>query len=293
MPKIDIALVTDRLDPLSTATNFILGVSRAIPNITIYTADGSSYGDLKSTSTGWGKLPKILRTKWLKKRRYARLDLSRHNIVITATPLAGFVSLTDRQHHLHYVTYSDLDIPADKIRTKTAAAVQHYLADCEVTQSAIALAGNQSLIMTPPVATRDYRPARQREKYFVAHSSLRPHLSGIGIDIRYIDSATSAETTSLLAAAWGYIALPDRLDPLILPALASGGLVVAPKLLSDIIQPGESGTLYQDMSDIKSAVTECAGIAQFPSSLQRKARRYDQALFTTKLKKLLVDTYKS
>lgn len=292
MPKIDIAIVTDTLDPLSTATNFILGVSRAIPNITIYTADGSSLGELKSTSTGWGKLPKILRTNWFKKRRFAGLDLSRHNIVITTTPLAGFVTLSDKAHHVHYVTYSDLDIPSDRIRAKTAAGINHYLADCEVTQSALTLSDSSATIMTPPVITRDYRPARERQKYFVAPSSLKPHLGGIGLDIRYIDSSDS-QTTSLLASAWGYVARPDRLDPLILPALASGALVVAPKLLSDIIQSGESGTLYQDTTDIKSAVLESAGIAQFPSSLQRKARRYDQTLFTTKLKKVLIDIYKS
>ena len=289
MPKIDIAIVTDTLDPLDTATHFILGVARAIPHITIYTADGSSCGSLKSLSTGWNKIPRILRNDWFKKRRFSQLDVSKHNMIITASPLAGFVTLSDTQHHIHYVSFSDLDIQSDKIRTKTAPTINYYLADCEITHAALALSDSGSTILTPPVSTKDFRPARERQKYFVAHHSMQSKLPHTNIDIRYIESAYDP----LLASAWGYIAMPDRFDPLILPSLASGALVVAPKLLRDIIQPGESGTLYQDMSDIAQAIAQCANMSVFPSSLQRKARRYDQTLFTTKLKKILVDIYKS
>ena len=86
---------------------------------------------------------------------------------------------------------------------------------------------------------------------------------------------------------------PTIFDAAVVEALAAGTPVIAYAKggALDIVQEGESGVLFkeQTVASLCKAITRFETMSFSPSTLHRKAKRFDASLFATKIRKIVAD----
>jgi glycosyltransferase involved in cell wall biosynthesis len=187
--------------------------------------------------------------------------------------------------------------------------------------------GKSSTVIHPPVDTDRFTPSLKRDDYYVALGRQVPYkridlavaaatklglklkVFGNGSDHqRLVDmagpnieffsnrfgNASDEAVSHALDHAKGYI-FPAEEDFGIVQveALAAGAPVIAFAKggALDIVQDNESGVLFdhQTVDDVVAAIKKAEDIAFHPSTLRRKARRFDKSLFITKMQKIVRD----
>ncbi len=188
-----------------------------------------------------------------------------------------------------------------------------------------------STVVYPPVDVGRFEPARKRGDYYVALGRQVPYkrvdlavaaATQLGINLqvygdgsehqRLVDiagptvrfftdrfgDASDDAVTAALSSAKGYI-FPAEEDFGIVQveALAAGAPVIAYNKggTLDIVQDGESGVLFtkQSIDAVVDAVKRAEQIDFLPSTLHRKAKRFDKGLFITKIRKIVNDQYET
>lgn len=197
---------------------------------------------------------------------------------------------------------------------ETAARIQKYY-------------GKASTVLHPPVDTRQFSPERERGDYYVTIGRQLPYKrqdlavaaatklgrkllvfgngpmhgqlvaqAGPTIEFRtdrYGD-ASDAELRKTLASARGFIyPAEEDFGIVMVEALAAGTPVIAYGKAGalDIITSDELGVLFQKQTvdDVAAAIKTLESRTYFPSRLARAAKRYDKALFQSKLRKIVAD----
>jgi len=187
--------------------------------------------------------------------------------------------------------------------------------------------GRTSTVVPPPVDIGRFKPARERGDYYVALGRQVPYkridlavaaATKLNVPLRVYGSGSEHQTLvdmagpsvtfftdrfndasdesveNALNTAKGYI-FPAEEDfgIVVVEAMAAGAPVIAYAKggVEDIVQDGESGVLFarQTVSDVVDAIKRAESIAFLPGTLRRKSRRFDQSLFKTKLRKIVVD----
>lgn len=221
--------------------------------------------------------------------------------------------------------------PLRKADYNAAQKVDVFIANSEEVQRRIKKYYKKpSTIVHPPVDVSRFSPARTREDYYVALGRQVPYkridlavaaatelniplkvfgngsehdrlvkMAGPTVEF-YTDrfgDASDAAVTLALNQAKGYI-FPAEEDFGIVQAqaLAAGAPVIGYGRggTLDIVQDGESGVLFykQTVPAIVAAIKKAEALSFHPAALQRKAKRFDQSLFLTKIKKIVADTSK-
>jgi glycosyltransferase involved in cell wall biosynthesis len=215
-----------------------------------------------------------------------------------------------------------------KLDYKAAQKVDIFIANSTEVQKRIKkYYGKPSTIIYPPVDVDRFTPARERSDYYVALGRQVPYkridlavaaATKLGIKLRvygngsehqhlvdiagptiqffterFGDASDNAVAVALNSAK-GYI-FPAEEDFGIVEveALAAGAPVIAYSKggALDIVQDGESGVLFhsQTVNAVIDAITRSEQIDFLPSTLRRKAKRFDKSLFITKIRKIVAD----
>ncbi|MEP7204707.1 MAG: glycosyltransferase [Candidatus Saccharibacteria bacterium] len=212
---------------------------------------------------------------------------------------------------------------------KAAQAVDVFIANSSEVQKRIKTYYQRpSTIIHPPVDVDRFTPARSRADYYVALGRQVPYkridlavaaATKLGLPLRVFGSgsehrrlvnmagttiqfftdrfgdASDAAVTTALNSAKGYI-FPAEEDFGIVQveALAAGAPVIAYGKggALDIVQDGESGVLFkqQTVESIVAAIQKAEKTSFLPGTLRRKAKRFDQSLFLTKIQKIVNDS---
>ena len=220
--------------------------------------------------------------------------------------------------------------PLKKADYEAAQNVDVFVANSSEVQKRIKQYYNKnSTVVYPPVDVTRFSPARERGDYYVvlgrqvfykridlaiaAATKLNVPLKVFGDGSEhqqlvamagptvqfYTDrfgNASDAEVNKALNHAKGYI-FPTEEDFGIVQveALAAGAPVIALGRggTLDIVEEGVSGVLFNEQTaDAVIAAIKKAGALTFtPATLQRKAKRFDKSLFTTKMHKIVSDSY--
>jgi glycosyltransferase involved in cell wall biosynthesis len=189
--------------------------------------------------------------------------------------------------------------------------------------------GKPSTVVHPPVDVDRFSPAPEREDYYVAIGRQVPYkridlavaaATKLGVRLKVFGNGSEHERLKRIAGpnvefytdrfgdasdeavndalnhARGFI-FPSEEDFGIVQveALAAGAPVIAYGKggALDIVQDGESGVLFEEqtVNAVVAAITQAQSISFLSATLRRKARRYDEGLFLTKIKKIVRDTY--
>lgn len=222
-----------------------------------------------------------------------------------------------------------LMIPAlKKSDYKAAQKVDIFIANSTEVQKRIEKYYNKpSTIIYPPVNVSRFEPALTRGDYYVALGRQVPYkridlavMAATELEInlkvygdgsehqrlvkmagptvqfftdRFGDASDDAVTTAL-NSAMGYI-FPAEEDFGIVQveALAAGAPVIAYSKggALDIVQNDESGVLFykQSVDAVINAIRRASQIDFLPGTLRRKAKRFDESLFITKIRKIVSD----
>ncbi len=191
--------------------------------------------------------------------------------------------------------------------------------------------GQPSTVVHPAVDVERFTPKRDRSDYYVTIGRQVPYkhhdlvvgaatklnvplkvfgngseherlikLAGPKVEFftdRFGDASDEAVTNALNEAK-GFI-FPSEEDFGIVSAeaLAAGAPVITYGKggALDIVQDGESGVLFneQTVSSVVDAIKKAETIEFHPSTLRRKARRFDTSLFITKMHKVVRDAYET
>lgn len=211
---------------------------------------------------------------------------------------------------------------------EAAARVDVFIANSTETQKRIKkYYGKSSTVLHPPVSTRRFMPTRERSDYYVTSGRQLPYkrhdlavaaatqlgknlivfgdgpmhkklveLAGPTVEFRtdrYSD-ASDSEYEKALNAARGFI-FPAEEDFGIVSveALAAGTPVIgyAKGGTTDIVTSDDLGVLFshQTVDDVANAIEATESRQYFPSKLARSAKRFDTALFISKLRKIVAD----
>lgn len=187
----------------------------------------------------------------------------------------------------------------------------------------------QSIVIHPPVQVSRFEPSRTRADYYVVigrqvpykkidlavkaatklniklkvfgngpeHNKIK-NLAGSTIEF-YTDrfgNASDHEVDKALNSAKGCIFTSDEDFGIVqVEALASGTPVIGYRKggTLDIIQDNESGILFdhQTVDSVMDAIKKVEEKSFLPGNLRRKAKRFDESLFITKIKKVVYDAY--
>ena len=211
---------------------------------------------------------------------------------------------------------------------EAAKNVDIFIANSTETQARIKKYYDRpSTVIHPPVDTRRFTPARERGEYYVTIGRQLPYkrydlvvaactklnlplkvfsdgpmhtqlvqLAGPTIEFhtdRFGD-ASDAMVNQALNHAKGFIyAAEEDFGIVLAEALAAGAPAIALGRAGalDIIQDSESGVLFdhQTVDSVVAAIKRAETIRFLPSTLQRKAKRFDKGLFISKLQKVVSD----
>ncbi len=215
-----------------------------------------------------------------------------------------------------------------KLDLQAAAKVDVFIANSSVTQARIKQYYNRpSTVIFPPVMTGRFTPERTRGDYYVTSGRQLPYkrydlaveactrlnrklvvvgngpaheqltrVAGPTIEFRTdrFGDASDAELERLLNSARGYIyAAEEDFGIVQVEALAAGAPVIALGRAGtlDIVDDGVSGVLFaqQTVDDAMAAIKRLETLDILPATARRKAKRFDQSLFITKLRKIVSD----
>lgn len=215
-----------------------------------------------------------------------------------------------------------------KLDYAAAQNVDVFLANSSEAQARIKkYYGRTSTVVHPPVDTRRFSPARVRGQHYVTMGRQMPNkrfdlaveacttlqrpllvfgngpmheelvrLAGPTIEFRTdrFGDASDAELEKAITTARGFIFPSDEDFGIVtVEALAAGAPVIgyAKAGTLDIVTDGETGVLFanQTVNDVIDAIKRSEAIQFFPSKLQRHAKRFDQMLFATKIRKIVND----
>lgn len=215
-----------------------------------------------------------------------------------------------------------------KLDLEAAKNVDVFIANATVTQERIKqYYGRSSTIIFPPVLTDRFLPERTRGDYYVTSGRQLPYkrydliveacsklgrklvvvgngpahdqlvrLAGPTVEFRTdrFTDASDTELERLLNSARGYIfAAEEDFGITQVEALAAGAPVIglARTGTLDIVEDGVSGVLFaeQTVDAIASAIKHFETLDILPATTRRKAKRFDQSLFITKLRKIVSD----
>ena len=186
-----------------------------------------------------------------------------------------------------------------------------------------------STVVYPPVAIDRFEPARTRDDYYVTlgrqlpnkrfdlavaackqlgatlkvfgngpmHNELVQLAAGSDKISFYTDrfgDANDAAVEHALNHAKGFIFPSDEDFGIVsVEALAAGAPVIgfASAGTNDIVEDGISGVLFanQTAGDVVQAIQQAERTIFLPATLRRKAKRFDQSLFLTKIRKIVND----
>lgn len=220
--------------------------------------------------------------------------------------------------------------PMKKLDYEAAQKVDIFIANSAEVQKRIKkYYDRNSIVIHPAVDVSRFTPARIRGDYYMALGRQVPYkridlavkaatklkvplkvygtgseheqlvkIAGPTVEF-YTDRFTDAsdlEVTKALNSAKGFI-FPTEEDFGIVQveALAAGAPVIAYGRggTLDIVQNGESGVLFKDQTvdSVVSAIRTAESTDFLPSTLHRKAKRFDKTLFITKIHKVVSDTW--
>ena len=323
-----------------------------------------AFAKLDVRTSSLQKLPKKLRlyhklfpTMAVKAMR--ELDLSEFDIIIASSYLHGhqvtktrpsqvlieYCHTPPRYYWSHYEEYRKnpgygklnpfvralmpLLVPKQrKLDLQAASQVDVFIANSTETQKRIKRYYNRSsMIIYPPVDTKRFTPARNREDYYVTIGRQLPYkrydlavqaatklnkklivfgngpmhetlvkLAGATVEFRTnrFGDASDTEYEKILNAARGFIYPAEEDFGIVsVEALAAGAPVIGLGKAGtlDIVSSPEVGVLFQHqtVNDVVAAIKEAEATKFFPSKLNRTARRFDKTLFLTKIKKVVSD----
>lgn len=187
--------------------------------------------------------------------------------------------------------------------------------------------GMSSTVVHPPVDVQRFSPARERGDYYVTLGRQLPNkrfdlavaaCTQLGVPLKvfgngemhdelvkiagptiqfYTDrfgDASDAAVEEALNHAKGFVFPSDEDFGIVsVEALAAGAPVIgyARAGTRDIVTDGDTGVLFehQTVEELVKAIKRAENIRWFPSKLNRTARRFDKSLFTTKIRKIILD----
>lgn len=212
---------------------------------------------------------------------------------------------------------------------EAAKNVDVFIANSTETQKRIKkYYGRVSTIIHPPVETHRFTPALERGDYYVTIGRQLPYkrydlavqaatkvgvplkvfgagpmheklVAMAGPNVEFLEDrfgdASDKNLTDALNHAKGFIFCAEEDFGIVTAeALAAGAPVITYERggARDIVQDGESGVFFneQTIESVAAAIKRAETIRFRPSTLQRKARRFDKGLFISKLQKVVSDT---
>lgn len=215
-----------------------------------------------------------------------------------------------------------------KLDYTAAQKVDLFIANSSETQRRInKYYDRPSIVVHPPVQVNRFSPSRERGDYYVTMGRQLPYkrydlvvaaCTKLGIPLKvfgngpdharlkklagptvsfYTDrfgDASDAELEKALNNAKGMIyAAEEDFGIVQVEALAAGAPVIAYGKggTLDIVQDMESGVLFyqQTVGAVVDAIKRAEQVDFLPATLHRKARRFDETLFLTKIKKVVGD----
>lgn len=191
--------------------------------------------------------------------------------------------------------------------------------------------GLPSTLIHPPVDVERFAPKRERADYYITIGRQVPYkhhdiaiqaTTKLGLPLKVFGNgseherltkmagplvtfftdrfgdASDAALTAALNEAKGFIyPAEEDFGIVLVEALAAGAPVITYQAggALDIVQDGESGVLFTEQTPeaVVQALTQAESIDFHPSTLRRKARRFDKSLFITKIRKVVRDAYES
>jgi len=221
-------------------------------------------------------------------------------------------------------------IPRQKrLDYEAAQNVDVFIANSTETQTRIKTHyGKSSTVIYPPVDVARFTPARTRDEYYVAIGRQVPYkridlavtaATKLGLPLKVFGNgsehdrliamagptiefhtdragdASDAAVTNALNRARGLL-FPSEEDFGIVQveALAAGAPVIAYGKGGslDIVQDGESGVLFdhQTTESVVTAIKKAQATPFLPSTLRRKAQRFDKGLFISKIRHIVASS---
>lgn len=213
-----------------------------------------------------------------------------------------------------------------KLDLQAAQNVDVFVANSRETQARIKkYYGRPSTIIHPPVDTRRFSPNRERGAYYVTIGRQLPYkrydlavaaatklgkklivfgdgpmhqklvdMAGPTIEFRTdrYGNASDAEFERVIQGAAGFIYPAEEDFGIVsVEALAAGAPVIGLGKAGtlDIVEDGVSGVLFahQTVDDVAAAIERAETIRFLPSTLHRKAQRFDKRLFITKIRTIV------
>lgn len=215
-----------------------------------------------------------------------------------------------------------------KLDYEAAQNVDLFIANSTETQRRIKkYYGRPSITIHPPVNIKRFDPSLERSDYYVTMGRQLPYkrydlvvaactklniplkvfgngpvhkklvdMAGPSVSF-YTDrfgDASDAELEKALNSAKGFIyAAEEDFGIVQVEALAAGAPVITYGKAGalDIVQDMESGVLFyqQTVGSVVDAIKRAEQVEFSPATLNRKARRFDESLFLTKIKKVVYD----
>lgn len=216
-----------------------------------------------------------------------------------------------------------------KLDYEAAQKVDLFIANSTEVQKRIKkYYGRPSIVIHPPVDIARFEPSRARGDYYMTMGRQLPYkrydlvvaaCTKLGIPLKvfgngpehkklvkmagptvsfYTDrfgNASNEELEKALNNAKGWVyAAEEDFGIVQVEALAAGAPVIAYGKggTLDIIQDMESGVLFyqQTVGSVIDAIKRAEQVDFLPATLNRKARRFDETLFQTKIKKVVYDS---
>lgn len=334
----------------------------------IYNKDSMpSFRELDVRTSRLQKFPSILRKyhklfPTLAVSAIRKLDLSEYDIILTSSYLHGHQVTKSREDQViinychtppryywsHYDEYRKdpgygklnpiiralmpLMIPRQrKLDLEAAKQVDVFIANSTETQKRIEkYYGRKSMVIHPPVSTKNFKSSKQRGDHYVTSGRQLPYkrhdlavaaatklgkklyvfgqgpmhdklvkLAGPTVEFRTdrFGDASDAELIRLLSSARGFIfAAEEDFGIVTVEALAAGTPVVGYKRggTTDIISSQDLGELFdnQTVEDVSDAITRLEQRQFSTFRLNQTAKRFDKSLFISKLRKVVSDQRK-
>ena len=217
-----------------------------------------------------------------------------------------------------------------KLDYEAAQKVDLFIANSTETQKRIKqYYGKPSTVINPPVDIDRFEPARERDNYYMTMGRQLPYkrydlvveaCTKLGINLKvfgtgpeheklisiagptvhfYTDrfgNASDSELEKALNHAKGWVyAAEEDFGIVQVEALAAGAPVITYGKAGalDIVQDGESGILFQQQTveAVVAAIRRAEQTTFLPGTLRRKAKRFDEGMFLTKIHKVIGDAW--